>query len=177
MNTNETTDHSFAHISDVIGRRHDDPALDRYDWAGYWPLVDEHLRVTDVLDSDFPEDDHVLADVRDGELAVYDGACDVVISVDLAFAKGFGPYLISERGCLTAAALAGRQIGRAIAKDALSLGDSELLRWTGIETYDGDALVSSGLSPHTPQWEAAEWAARDEFYRFIARPAPNNVTD
>ena len=176
----EPTDHSFAHISDVIGRRHDDPALDRYDWAGYWPLVDEHLRVIDVLDSD-GSTNHVLADVRDGELAVHDGACDVVISVDLAFAKGFGPYLISERGCLTAAALAGRQVGRAIAKGALSLfeveGDSELLRWTGIEIDDGDALLSAGLSPYTPQWEAAEWAARDEVYRFIARPAPNNVTD
>ena len=61
--------------------------------------MDEHLRVIDVLDS-AGSTNHVLADVRDGELAVYDGASDVLISVDLAIAKGFGPYLVIEDGVI-----------------------------------------------------------------------------
>ena len=92
-------DHISENISAVIGRNCEDPAIDRYDWAEYWPVVDEHLRGSDVLDSD-GSTNHVLADVRDGELAVYDGASDVLISVDLAIAKGFGPYLVIEDGVI-----------------------------------------------------------------------------
>ena len=92
-------DHISENISAVIGRNCEEPAIDRYDWAEYWPVVDEHLRVIDVLDSD-GSTNHVLADVRDGELAVYDGASDVLISVDLAIAKGFGPYLVIEDGVI-----------------------------------------------------------------------------
>ena len=84
-----TVAHISEDISAVIGRDHDDPALDRYDWTGYWPVVDDRLRVTDVLDSEH-SDTHVLADVREGELVVYDGACDVLITVELATAEGFG---------------------------------------------------------------------------------------
>ena len=63
--------------------------------------------------------------------------------------------------------LVGEQVGRAIARDALDLFRSEgmPLTWTGIEIDDGDVLLSAGLEPDTPQWEAAESAARDEFYR------------
>ena len=63
--------------------------------------------------------------------------------------------------------LAGEQVGRANARDALALFRSEgmPLTWTGIEIDDGDVLLSAGLEPDTPQWEAAESAARDEFYR------------
>ena len=94
-----TVAHISEDISAVIGRDHDDPALDRYDWAGYWPVVDDRLRVTDVLDSEH-SDPHVLADVREGELVVYDGASDVRGSVELATAKGFGPYLDIEDGVI-----------------------------------------------------------------------------
>ena len=96
---NDMKDHISENISAVIGRNCEDPAIDRYDWAEYWPVVDEHLRVIDVLDSD-GSTNHVLADVRDGELAVYDGASAVLISVDLAIAKGFGPYLVIEDGVI-----------------------------------------------------------------------------
>ena len=67
--------------------------------------------------------------------------------------------------------LAGEQVGRAIARDALALFRSEgmPLTWTGIEIDDGDVLRSAGLEPDTPQWEAAESAARDEFYRCTSR--------
>jgi hypothetical protein len=61
----------------------------------------------------------------------------------------------------------GEKVGRAIARDAIDLFKSEgmPLTWTGIDPQDGDVLLSAGLEPDTPQWEAAENAARDEFYR------------
>jgi hypothetical protein len=59
--------------------------------------------------------------------------------------------------------LAGEQVGRAIARDAIAEGMP--LTWTGIDPQDGDVLLSAGLEPDTAQWDAAESAARDEFYR------------
>jgi hypothetical protein len=79
---NDMKEHISEDISAVIGRSHDDPALDRYDWTGYWPVVDDRLRVTDVLDSEH-SGDYVLADVREGKLVAYDGASDVLITQEV----------------------------------------------------------------------------------------------
>jgi hypothetical protein len=57
----------------------------------------------------------------------------------------------------------GRQVGAAIAKDAIAEGMP--LRWSGLDAQDGDRFTAVGLIPDTDEWVAAEAAARDEYER------------
>ncbi len=73
---------------------------------------------------------------------------------------------LEEEMTMTNAIEIGRFIGLAIAADVNRL---KLPRnWTGLDPQDGDQLMSAGIDPGTPAWDAAEEAA-EAAYREIIR--------
>lgn len=70
--TTDETKNAWDHADTIVGVQASDPALDQYEWAGWWPVVDPTtLIITGLYDGTCGDDSYPpvrLADIENGRI-------------------------------------------------------------------------------------------------------------